>query len=177
MRTQRTEPTLTFVSTAQYTDTVTVHLRSLPVPLAVKTGERREDLLREFALMTADLTESRPAPEVPAQLLELVVRVTQELADLHEEAAQLLEGARAGGAPVIDDYVVQWPSELAEVTRALADLFDEADQFCWTRDQLVPLATPPDCAAYRRWVFAQVLDQLDGRSPVAWPDSSAARGL
>ena len=78
---------------------------------------------------------------------------------------------------MIDDHVVEWPLGLASATRALADLFDEADHYCWTQDHLVPLATPPDCAAYRRWVFAQVLDQLDGRSPVSWPDSTAARGL
>jgi hypothetical protein len=167
------------VSIAPLLDTVSVHLRSLPVRLAAKAQERSEDQLREFALLTADLIDSR-APqtaEVPAQLLDLVVTLTQQLAELQRESARQFDGAVADGAPVIDDYVLEWPAELASTTRALADLFDEADQYCWMRAELVGLATPPDCAAYRRWVFAQVLDQLEGRTPVAWPDSAAARGL
>jgi hypothetical protein len=167
------------VSIAQYADTVTVHLRALPVPLAAKAQERREELLREFALMTADVIEARTAAtaeEVPARLLELVVRVTQELAELQEESTRRFYGAVERGSTVID-HDIEWPLELASATRALADLFDEADMYCWTQDHLVPLATPPDCAAYRRWVFAQVLDQLEGRSPIPWPDSTAARGL
>lgn len=172
--------TLNLVSLAPFAETVTVHLRSLPVPLAAKAQARSEDLLREFALLTADLIEGRTADtehEVPTRLLELVVSFTQQLAELHEEAARQFEGAVAGGSAVIDDYAVEWPPELAGATRRLADLFDEADQYCWARDQLLPVATPPDCAAYRRWVFAQVLDQLDGRHPVPWPESAAARGL
>jgi hypothetical protein len=172
--------TLSSVSIAPFADTVTVHLRSLPVPLAAKAQERSQDLLREFALLTADLLESRTAntgDEVPSRLLELVVNLTQQLAELQADPARRFYGAVADGSSVIDDHQLEWPAELASVTRAMADLFDEADHYCWTRAELVGLATPPDCAAYRRWVFAQVLDQLDGRSPVAWPDSAAARGL
>jgi hypothetical protein len=171
--------TLIGVSIAPFVDTVTVHLRSLPVPLAAKAQERSEDLLREFALLTADLIGNRApdAEDVPAQLLELVVSLTQQLAELQQESVKRFHGAVADGSSVIDDHVLEWPLELAAVTRALADLFDEADQYCWMRAELVSLATPPDCAAYRRWVFAQVLDQLDGRTPVPWPDSAAARGL
>jgi hypothetical protein len=179
-RQKRTSSTLLDVTIAPFADTVTVHLRSLPVPLAAKARASSEDLLREFALLTADLIESRTATsrdQVPAKLLELVVGLTQQLAELHEEASLRFEGALAEGSPVIADHVFEYPAELAAVTRKLADLFDEADQYCWTQDHLMPVSTPPDCAAYRRWVFAQVLDQLDGRSPVAWPDSAAARGL
>jgi hypothetical protein len=168
------------VTLAPLADTVTVHLRSLPVPLAAKARERSQQLLREFALLTADLIERRTAEtehEVPAKLLELVVALTQKLAELHQEPAERFEGAVAEGSDVIEDYSFDYPLDLAAATRAMADLFDEADQYCWTRDDLLPLATPPDCAAYRRWVFAQVLDQLDGRSPVPWPESAAARGL
>ena len=167
------------MSIAPFAGTVTVHLRALPVPLAAKAHERRQDLLREFALLTADVIERRNhdnALLVPARLLGLVVELTQKLADLQEESTRRFYGAVEAGSTVID-HDVEWPLELASATRTLADLFDEADQFCWTQDHLVPLVTPPDCAAYRRWVFAQVLDQLEGRSPVAWPDSTAARGL
>ena len=165
---------------APFADTVTVHLRSLPVPLAAKAHQRSEELLREFALMTADLIESRradPRDELPPKLLELVVSMTQQLAELHEEPAQEMAGAIAGGSAVIEDHAFEYPVDRAAATRALADLFDEADMYCWSQDHLVPLATPPDCAAYRRWVFAQVLDQLEGRNPVPWPESAAARGL
>jgi hypothetical protein len=160
-------------------ETVQVHLRALPVPLAARARERSQELLREFALITADVIDDESAAadnEVPLRLLELVVRLTQDLFGLIEPAAQRLEGAIAGGRATID-HVIEWPVEVADATRAVADLWDEADHYCWSQDHLIEVATPTDCAAYRRWVFAQVLDQLDGRGPVPWPESAAARAL
>jgi hypothetical protein len=159
--------------------TVTVHLRGLPVRLAAKAGERSQDLLREFAMITADVVDcAQPAAghEVPMRLMHLVVSLTQQLFGLTEEPDRQLAGAIAGGAAAIDQEL-EWPRDVAAATRAIADLWDEADQYCWRHDHLTDLATPADCAAYRRWVFAQVLDQLEGRGPVPWPDSAAARGL
>jgi hypothetical protein len=160
--------------------TITVHLRDFPVPLAARARQASEDVLREFALITAEVIDSdAPAAdhEVPMRLLDLVVTLTQELHELVDVSARRLEEAIAGGSEVIADHVVEWPVEVASATRAVADTWDEADQYLWSRDRLAQLATPVEIAAYRRWFFAQVLDQLDGRGPVPWPESAAARGL
>jgi hypothetical protein len=158
---------------------VTVHLQALPVALAAKARDMSEDLLREFALITADVVDQQtPAKEheVPLRLMDLVVTLTQELHEAVDAAARRFEDALAGGASAVDlDF--EWPADIGPTTRAIADTWDEADAYCWSSDRLMTLATPVDCAAYRRWFFAQVLDQLDGRHPIPWPESSAARGL
>ena len=161
-------------------DAVTVHLRDLPVPLAAKSREHGEAVLRQFALIVADLVEQRGTAvgdDTPARVLDLVVRLTQEFYELTREADARLDAAIENGAQKIDDHVIALPQAAADATRAMAALLDEADMYCWSGDELQPLVTPPDCVAYRRWCFAQVLDQLDGRRPVPWPESAAARGL
>jgi hypothetical protein len=158
---------------------VTVHLRALPVPLAAKARQHSEALLREFAMMADELVETVESPgerEIPLRVLDLVVRLSQQFFELTEPANQRLEAAIAAGLPTIDDHVVELPPEAASATTQVARLLDEADLYCWSRE-MEELATPPECVAYRRWCFAQVLDQLDGRSPVPWPESTAARSL
>ena len=156
---------------------VPVQLRSVPVSLAAKNRRHNEDLLREFALLVADVDEPRHAEQdlrAPSQLLDVVVRQAQEFHGLNDEAERVLEEAIASGADTIDSLELELPPEAADAVRAIAQAFDDADYYCWSGDQLVHLATPEDCAAYRRWVVGQVLDQLDGRTPVRWPDSVAA---
>ena len=85
--------------------------------------------------------------------------------------------ARVAALAEVRHPLVVLPPEAAEATKAVAALLDEADLYCWSGDDLQTLVTPPDCVAYRRWCFAQVLDQLDGRHPVPWPERAAARGL
>ena len=160
--------------------TVTVHLRELPVSLATRAQAASEDLLREFALITADVVENEaPAAghEVPLRLLDLVVSLTQQMHEAVDAAARQFHAAVQEGNDTIADHVIEWPVDIASATREIADTWDEADEYCWSRDRLMSLATPVDIAAYRRWFFAQVLDQLDGRGPVPWPESAAARGL
>jgi hypothetical protein len=171
------------VSPTSYADTptVTVHLREFPVPLAAKAREVSENVLREFALITAEAVDNAGADAagngVPMRLLDLVVSLTQELHELIDVSSRRVEAAIASGSQTIADHLLEWPVERAADARAVADMWDEADQYCWSRERLAQLAAPADIAAYRRWFFAQVLDQLDGRGPVPWPESAAARGL
>jgi hypothetical protein len=158
---------------------VTVHLRALPVPLAARAYEHSEALLREFAFLAAEEVDQQGADarrEIPLRVLDLVIRLTQQFSEFTTPARQRLEAAIAQGAATIEDHVVELPQEAAAATRECERLLDEADIYCWSRER-EDLATPPECVAYRRWCFAQVLDQLDGRTPVAWPDSAAARSL
>lgn len=158
---------------------VTVHLRQLPVPLAARAHEHSETLLREFAFVAAEAVE-RQGPEarreIPLRLLDFFISMTQQFAEFTTPARLRLQDAIDRGETTIEDHVVELPQEAATAARECARLMDEADMYCWSRE-LEDLATPPECLAYRRWCFAQVLDQLDGRTPVPWPESTAARSL
>jgi hypothetical protein len=159
---------------------VPVHLKSVPVPIAARTREHREELLRVFAFLVADAIdggEVADKPEVPTRLLDIYLSLTHRFAGLNDEAERILDEAIESGIETIEDLVLLLPQEAADMTRAIAETLDEADYFCWSGDELMDLATPDDCLAYRRWCFSQILDQLSGRRPVRWPDSVAARSL
>lgn len=154
-------------------DLVPVHLLQLPVPLAVRVRQHFEGLTREFMLMAA-AGEHHP---VPARLMQLVEALTGEYAGLNTAADQRFEDAVAAGALVIDDQELTLPRQAGPAAQALGDMIDEADEYCRGGQHLLTLATPPDCVAYRHWYLSEVVGQLDGRSPVAWPDSAQARSL
>ncbi|MDX6197742.1 MAG: hypothetical protein QOJ79_893 [Actinomycetota bacterium] len=159
---------------------VPVHLRAVPVPLAAKSRRHREELLRVFAFLVADAIETGTkgsGNEVPVRLLDVYLALTQQFAGLNDEAERILTDAIDSGVETIDDLVIELPQEAADIMRSVAETLDEADYYCWSGNELLDLATPDDCLAYRRWCISQILDQLSGRHPVRWPDSAAARSL
>lgn len=161
-------------------DLMPVHLQAVPVPLAARTREHREELLRVFTFLVADAIEAGGGPgarEVPRRLLDVYVTLTQQLSGVNEEAERILNDAIQSGAKTIDDLVLAFPQDAADLLRAVAEALDEADYYCWSEDALIDLATPDECVAYRRWTISQILDQLSGRHPVGWPDSVAARTI
>ena len=159
---------------------VPVHLRSVPVSLAARAVSHREELLRGFAFIVADALNEDAEPaahEVPAKVLDAFVTLAHEFGDLNDDAEARLAEAIANGADTIDDLVLQLPQDASSMLKSIAVMLDEADLYCWQADQLLDLATPVDCLAFRRWWFSTVLDQLDGRHPIGWPDSVAARAM
>jgi hypothetical protein len=161
-------------------DVVDVQLRALPVSLAARAREHREQLLREFVEITAEVVDGdadAAGHEVPVRLLDLVVSTTQRLHGFNDAAEEAFDAALAEGADTIDNLVLRLPAQAAAAIRATAELLDEADLYCWSGERLLNLVTPADCVAYRRGLVSQILDQLDGRHPVRWPESVAARTL
>jgi hypothetical protein len=159
---------------------VPVHLKDVPVPLAARAREHREQLLRVFAFLVADAIDAggeHEGRDVPLRLLDVYLSLTQQFGSLNDEAERIFNDAIAAGVETIDDLVIELPQESADMMRAVAEMLDEADYYCWSGEELIDLATPDDCLAYRRWFFRQVLDQLSGRHPVRWPDSAAARAI
>jgi hypothetical protein len=154
---------------------VQVHLLQLPVPLAEKARQHFEELQREFALIAARPHAGRH--EVPARLTQLVDALTAQFAGVNTEADEELEAAISAGVAQLDDHVLALPQEAGEASRALDAMIDEADEYCRQGEHLLTLETPDDCVAYRGWYLGQIVDQLAGRPPVAWPDSSFARSL
>lgn len=144
-----------------------VHLLELPVPLAAKSQQHIEELLREFALIAADDPEDEH--RVPGRLMELMDTLVRQFAGVGDEARDRLEAAIARGDRRIGDHVLDMPPEAAPASRALSDMLDEADEYCRRGQHLLTLATPQECVAYRRWYLGQVIDQLDGKQPTSWP--------
>ena len=155
-------------------DVRSVHLLALPVPLAAASREHFEGLMREFALIAAAEEDN---DHVPARLMELVTTLTRQFAGANTAADQRLEDAIDSGQEVIDDHVLELPAAAAPASQALADIIDEADDYCRRGEHLLTLAFPPVLDAYRRWYLGQVVDQLGGAAPVPWPDSPGAREL
>jgi hypothetical protein len=161
-------------------DLVPVHLRSVPVPIAARARQHREELLRVFAFLVADKIDARDGEhdaDVPLRVLDIYLSLTQQFHGLNDEAERILNDAIESGVETIDDLVLLLPQDAAAIMRAIAETLDEADYYCWSGEDLIELATPDDCLAYRRWCISQILDQLSGRHPVRWPDSVAARSI
>lgn len=148
---------------------------ALPVPLGVKAQQHFARLLREFALIAGGGRGEEH--HAPARLMRLVDSLTAAYGGINTGADRAFDDAAERGAPVIDDLVLQVPPAAGPAAQALAKIIDEADEYCRQGEHLLTLATPPDCVAYRRWYLGQVLDQLTGKPPVPWPDSSEARSL
>jgi hypothetical protein len=147
------------------------------VPLAAKSQQHFEELMREFTLVAATGHSDRPDHHVPARLMRLVDSLVEQFGATTGDAEQRLADAIERRDPVIEDHVIDLPPEAADASQALGELIDEADEYCRRGEHLLTLASPPDCIAYRNWYLGQVIGQLRGAPPVAWPDSDEARQL
>lgn len=149
---------------------VPVHLLELPVPLAVQAQQHVEELMREFALITGGRDSGEAHHHVPRRLLQLVDVLTEQFAGVNNDASERLAKAIDSGVQVIDDHVLELPAEAGPASTALGVMLDEADDYCRSGQDLLTLATPDECVAYRRWYLTQVVEQLDGKPAVSWPD-------
>jgi hypothetical protein len=158
-------------------DRVEVHLLQLPVPLAERARQHFEGLMREFTLIAAGNEEGGSQHPTPARLIELVDALTVQFAGVSTEADQRLQDAIDARLEVIDDHILVLPPAAGPASQALGDMIDEADDYCRAGEHLLTLASPADCIVYRKWYLGQVISQLAGATPVAWPDSEQVRSL
>lgn len=156
---------------------VAVHLLALPVPLAAKSQQHFEELMREFVLIAAAQQQGPSEHGVPARLMNLVETLVQQFGAVTSDAEERLADAIDRGDQVIDDHLLAVPAEAGPAAQALGDLIEEADEYCRQGQHLLTLATPADCVAYRRWYLGQVISQVQGAAPIAWTDSDEARRL
>lgn len=155
---------------------IEVHLLALPVRLAARSQQHFEELMREFVLIAAGREGGQTEHEVPARLMTLVDTLVQQFGAAAGPAEQRLADAIDRGEEVIDDHVLEVPAEAGPAAQVLGDLIDEADEYCRRGQHLLTLATPADCVAYRTWYLGQIVTQVGGAAPLAWPDRDGARG-
>jgi hypothetical protein len=163
------------VSAEEVEPVIRIRLLRFPLRVFARSAEHHDDLLREFALLAASRGGAEQAPsgaagrsaEVPSRLLVLVDELTHRFAGAVHGVQDERAAALARGEKEMDlEYLV--PAAAAEAGRALADMLDEADEFCRSGD-LLTLATPPETSAFRRWYLTEVQRQASGEPPTPWP--------
>ncbi len=147
-----------------------MRLVALPLDVMARAQEQHEGLLREFALI------ANPHPntdyDVPRRLLDVATALRERFAAFTAEPNALIERAMQRGDRSIDTQM-QLPAEAREAALSLAALLEEADDYC-RKGELLTLATPPELVTFRRWYLGQIVDQIEGAAPVAWPTWRAA---
>ena len=124
--------------------------------------------------MTAGLEDrDGEAPPVPVRLLRLVEQLTARFAGSSDEQRGRLFAAAARGEEVIDVLEFALPEAAGPACAELAQLLDEADEYCRAGRHLLTLSTPEDIRVFRTWYLGQVQEQLGGRPPEPWPDYRA----
>ncbi|MCW2501436.1 MAG: hypothetical protein JWN87_3112 [Frankiales bacterium] len=144
-----------------------VHVLQLPVRIWARAQEQTDALLREFALIS---TSDGNDHEVPARLTRLIADLEQRFDGVSTAQEQQLYAAADAGLLVLDELVYQLPTEVAEASVTLLQMFDEADAYCADGTHLLTLAADPEVARFRRWFLLQFVDQIAGGAPVRWPD-------
>jgi hypothetical protein len=154
-----------------------VVLLELPVQVWAASQEHHDELLREFALMTAGLEDrDGVAPPVPVRLLRLVEQLTASFAGSSDEQRGRLFAAAARGDEVMDALEFALPEAAGPACMQLADMLDEADDYCRAGHHLLTLATPEELRVFRSWYLGQVREQLAGAPPEPWPAHLARLG-
>lgn len=151
-----------------------VRMLQLPVQVWAASQEHHDELLREFALMTAgrdDLDDE--APSVPVRLLRLVEQLTASCAGSSDAQRERLFAAAARGDEVVDVVEYALPRAAGPACAQLAELLDEADDDCRAGHHLLTLSTPEQLRVFRSWFLGQVRTQLDGGAAEPWPDYEA----
>ena len=151
-----------------------VRMLQLPVQVWAASQEHHDELLREFALMTAGLEDrDGESPPVPVRLLRLVEELTASFAGSSEEQEARLFAAAARGDEVMDVLEFALPEAAGPACVQLEQMLDEADDYCRSGQHLLTLSTPDELRAFRSWYLGQVREQLAGAPPEPWPDHLA----
>lgn len=150
-----------------------VRLIGFPLALHARGTEHHEELMREFQLLAINPPTSSPGHQVPQRLIDLIGELTQDYAGFTDAADNERDAARARGEETID-LVYHVPAVATEAVDRLDRMLDEADDFCRAGERLLTLATPPDCAAFRRWYLSEFRLQLGGAEATPWPVYAAA---
>jgi hypothetical protein len=142
---------------------VEVRLLHYPLAVAERTSEHYEGVIREMTLLVAD------GEAVPGSVPEELSRLTRELDSRRARNSELeevrLEALARGETH--RDLALKVPPSVAEISRSMHGLLDQADRYC--REGLV-LSLPPDAdmVAFRRWYLDEVISQVSGGQPRPW---------
>ena len=143
--------------------TISVCLQGVPTALFRAAQDHRQDLTREFLLMTI---EGASSDDVPARLVALSEEFTRHLgAESAATLAQVHEAEEHGERIV--DLALELPPDAAAPVVAMVDLLEQADRYC-EQGAMLTLAASAEVRAFRRWCADEVVAQLQGRPGTPW---------
>jgi hypothetical protein len=148
-----------------------VRLLNLPVQLWVHAKQHNDELLREFTLIATAEEGLAEVHAVPERLITVITTLRQQYGQGSSERDARIFAAHEAGTRHLD-MVVELPATAVPALRNLAELLDDADEFCRSGQHLLTLATPPELVAYRRWYLRELALQLEGAVPTPWSESS-----
>jgi GAF domain-containing protein/anti-sigma regulatory factor (Ser/Thr protein kinase) len=155
---------------------VPVDLLGIPVALLQKASEEYEALFRELRLMkehldSADASSSRLPERLAALLSEIGTRFNGFGPGMDESWQEVVE-RRAEHY----DWHLSLPPSALRACEVYDAMLDDADEFGQVARLLTLPASAPSVAV-RRWFVAELIGQLQGRSPIPWADSQFHRQL
>ena len=143
---------------------VDVLLVDLPLDVYQRSQQHSEELARELRLVAF---ASEEAESVPRRLRRLIYELAARYGPLNPGAERHLRLALERGDDRTD-VLYRVPRRTADDVQALDALLREADEHCHAGGGLLTLATPPAALAFRRWVFDEIVGQIDGSEPRPW---------
>jgi anti-sigma regulatory factor (Ser/Thr protein kinase) len=148
-------------------ETITVHLRDVPVELMQGTMSHGSELRRELRLLAVAHQDTYPvASDLSAYFSALARDFRWQFGgDSMVEAIQR-------GDPYTDIDVVA-PLDAADRFGRLMELYDLADAFC-RNERLLTLARSPEQVEFQTWLFSEFVRQGRGGDPVPWTESHDA---
>ena len=148
-------------------ETLTVHLREVPVDLMQGTLSHGAELRRELRLLAVAHQDSYPvASDLSAYFSALARDFRGQLG-----GDALLEAIQAGRGTA--DLDVTAPLDAADRFSRLLELYDLADAFC-RNERLLTLARSPEQVEFQSWLYGEFVRQGRGEDPKPWPSSHAA---
>jgi hypothetical protein len=137
-------------------DVVDVLLLDLPAALWATQAEHTRRLLELDA----------PPGSAVDRLRTLVGRLREAYGDATAPAEAELEAAATRGSRTPVDVAYPIPRSARDDIVALIAALDAADEECCRTG---PDALPADALEFRRWFFGELVRQIDGGFPTAWP--------
>ena len=149
-------------------DLVSVRLIGIPVPLVLQAREHWDSLIRELAIIALDARPSERS-HVPNRLSAIARLLGREYAHLLTRDLDAVDAALESDEDTFDlSYDV--PPAGRALCIELDGLLEEADAYCRDEKLLTPSASA-EIRAYRRWVYAEFIRQIDGEPPTPWPNA------
>jgi PAS domain S-box-containing protein len=158
-----------------------VALPTFPPTLWLAAAEHHDAVLREYVLYAAE-HDTADADDVPLAdqaraWLSLAVEATVEQARAAGLATRRLPAGHPSplpDAPASLDVTLSVPADAQRSFLALQDLLDAAERVA-VEGRLLIRPALPEIVAVRDWVCDQVVAQLGGVSPSAWPGADQER--
>ena len=145
-------------------ETITVHLRDVPVDLMQGTLSHGSELRRELRLLAVAHQDTYPvASDLSAYFSALARDFRWQFG-----GDTLIEAIQRGDAYTDIDVIA--PLDVGDRFGRLMELYDLADAFC-RNERLLTLARSPAQVEFQTWLFGEFVRQGAGEEPVTWTES------